>query len=131
MIRRTLAIAAVTGLLGAAGASAMPVDHGRAPEQATAKVAYRVAKHAERRDMNSARGLRRRGRFAWRVGRHAPRQGFVCMRRGNAVRGLGVRRSSGTSRRWRTWKMHGNAIQSYGQHCQQILNTRIAQARAR
>ncbi len=135
MIRRTLAMTAVIALaiaVVAAAAPAVPVDRGREPARATVKPAYRVAKGTERRAMNRAKGLpRKRARFAWRVGTHRPRHGFVCVKRGSRVYGVGLRRRMAASKRWRTWNMHVYATQSYGQHCAQIFSTRVAQGRAR
>jgi hypothetical protein len=124
---RTLAIATVIGLvLGAAAtASAIPVDHGREPARVTIKGGFRVATHVEKRAINRAKDLpHRRVRFAWRVGRHRPRYGFVCVKRRGHVYGIGVRRATAQSKRWRTWDMDVYAAQSYGQHCAQILSTR-------
>jgi hypothetical protein len=77
--------------------------------------------------MNRTKGLpHRRVRFAWRVGRYHPRQGFVCVKRGPYVYGIGVRRGTARGTRWRTWSMHANATQSYGQHCAQIFRIRTS-----
>jgi hypothetical protein len=128
MIRRTLAITAAVGLvlaLSAAAVSAVPVDRSREPARATVQPVYRIAKHAERRAMNRAKGLPpRRARFAWRIGRARPRLGFVCIKRGTYVYGIGVRRRAASTTRWRTWTIHANAAQSYGQHCAQIFRIR-------
>jgi hypothetical protein len=128
MIRRTLAITAAVGLvlaLSAAAVSAVPVDRGREPARATVQPVYRIAKHAERRAMNRAKGLpARRARFAGRSARPRPRLGFVCIKRGTYVYGIGVRRRAARTTRWRTWTIHANAAQSYGQHCAQIFRIR-------
>jgi hypothetical protein len=124
VIRRTLVITVALSL-GSAIAWAMPVEGGREPARATLQPAYRIAKHAERRAMNLAHGLpRKRARFAWRIGRARPRVGFLCVKRGTYVYGIGVRRRAAKSTRWRTWNMHVNAAQSYGQHCAQIFRIR-------
>ena len=103
----------------------MPVDHPREPARATAPPGFRIAKHADRRAMNRAHGLpRKRARFAWRIGRARPRLGFVCIKRGTYVYGMGVRGRAAKNTRWRTWNMHANAAQSYGQHCAQIFRIR-------
>lgn len=129
VIPRTLVITVALSLVSGS-AWAMPVERGREPARATVQPVYRVAKHAERRAMNRAHGLPpKRARFAWRIGRARTRVGFVCVKRGTYVYGIGVRRRAAKNTRWRTWNMHANAAQSYGQHCAQIFHIRAGSDR--